>query len=58
MKKTITINLDVEVVEELQKEKNYSALINSYLRNYFELGAKPTHEIQEEIDKEEMERAF
>ncbi len=58
MKTSVTLSLDTEVAEELRKEKDKNSLVNSYLRNYFELGAKSTHEIQEEIDKENMERVF
>jgi len=35
MKKTLTINLDVEVVEKLRGLENYSSLINDLLENHF-----------------------
>lgn len=51
MKTHINISIDVEVAELLKKEKNYSLLINSYLRNYFEI--KPKLEEQAEYDFKE-----
>jgi hypothetical protein len=35
MKKGITINLDIEVIEELQKLENYSSYVNALLREHF-----------------------
>lgn len=35
-----TFSLDIEVIEELKKEKNKSNLVNSYLRHYFNLKKK------------------
>ncbi len=40
MKTNVTISIDIEVAIEFKKEKNKSALINSYLKNYFELDKK------------------
>jgi hypothetical protein len=37
MKTHKTISLDVKVAQRLNKEKNASAIINSYLINYFGL---------------------
>jgi len=53
MKGNITLCLDFEVIIELKKEKNKSALINSYLRNYFSLNKKP--EVEEPLKEEEKE---
>lgn len=42
----MTFYLDIEVVQELKKIKNKSALVNNYLRHYFE--------IPQNIGKEEL----
>lgn len=52
LKATKTFSLDVDVVEELQKEKNQSLLINSYLRNYFNLDKKSLGEVEKDDEVE------
>ena len=37
MKTTVTLCLDIDVALMLSKEKNKSALINSYLRQYYSI---------------------
>ena len=37
VKGLVTFSLDIEVITELKKEKNKSALINSYLIDYFRI---------------------
>jgi hypothetical protein len=37
MKVNKMICLDLDVAKELEKEKNASALVNSYLRHYYNL---------------------
>ena len=38
MKARVCLSIDVDCAEALQKEKNQSDLINSYLRNNYKLG--------------------
>ena len=56
MKTHLNISIDVDVAQRLQKEKNYSSLINSYLRNYFNIKKEPTQILEEkkEVLKEEL----
>jgi len=49
MKTLKTFSLDIDVAKELEKEKNQSLLINSYLRKYFELDKKSLDEVEKEL---------
>lgn len=40
MKVSVNLHLDVDVAFEFAKEKNKSQMINSYLRNYYNLKSK------------------
>lgn len=40
MKVNKTITLDLDVYRKLNEEKNGSAIINSYLRHYYDLDVK------------------
>ncbi len=35
MKTNITLSLDIEIIEELKKEKNYSSIVNEEMKMYF-----------------------
>lgn len=52
MKVTKTFSLDLEVYQQLEKEKNMSLIVNSFLKHYFELD-KPS--VKKEIKEEKKE---
>ena len=49
MKVPLIFNVDIKVALELKKEKNRSALVNSYLLNYYNLNEK-----KEEVKENEQ----
>lgn len=56
MKQNKTISIDVEIIEQLTKEKNGSGLINDLLKDYFSTGgALEKKEIETKIGLKELE---
>ena len=58
-KSLLTVSIDSEIMELLKKEKNKSALINSYLINYFQLNKVEPLEVPQEVKVEqEIDKVF